>query len=607
MFAPNRVSNGAPKSIAPYDFDKKDPGNLKRRAVDNLRRMKVICVGAGMSGIITGILFPRAVENLDLVIYEKNEDLGGTWYESRYPGVACDVPSHAYQFTFENNTQWSRYWASGPEIQAYLKHTAIKYGADRYMKFRHFCEKAEWVESEAKWHVTFKELDTNEIVVDTCDVLLSAVGPLNKWEWPKIDGLKSFKGPLMHSANYDTSFDPTDKRIALIGGGSSGIQMLPQIAPIAKHVDHYMKGKTWIPPFGMGAQGVLGRNGEAKTPAEELEAWKDSKVYLKYRHEIESYLHAASDVLYKDTENALAFQKLCEEHMRNKLLKKPEVFEALKPDFAPACRRLTPGPGYLEALVRNDVNFIPQTIKEVTETGIVTNDGILREVDAIICATGFAGYVFLSLSTDPDAHYHQSYKQHFPIFGKKGINLQDQWENDIPESYMGLAPANMPNYFIFLGPNGGPGIGSTVPFLENGARYMIKCVQKLQREWISSMTPKSDAVKLFGKHTDEFLEPTVFNSNCRAWWRHNTNGRLLALWPGSALHGIYCLANPRWEDYEYEMKEELKGNPFGWLGNGYCTAQLEGYNMTAYLEDEFSKVAVTNPLEVKLGEGVSSF
>ena len=101
--------------------------------------------------------------------------------------------------------------------------------------------------------------------MDTCDVLLSAVGPLNKWEWPKIDGLKSFKGPLMHSANYDTSFDPTDKRIALIGGGSSGIQMLPQIAPIAKHVDHYMKGKTWIPPFGMGAQGVLGRNGEGKS------------------------------------------------------------------------------------------------------------------------------------------------------------------------------------------------------------------------------------------------------------------------------------------------------------------------------------------------------
>lgn len=152
------------------------------------------------------------------------------------------------------------------------------------MKFRHFCEKAEWVESEGRWHVTFRKLDTNEVllagldrdfvalltfekqtVVDTCDVLLSAVGPLNRWEWPKIPGLNNFKGSLMHSANFDTGFDPTDKRIALIGGGSSGIQMLPQIAPVAKYVDHYMKGKTWIPPFGMGAQGVLGRNGECKS------------------------------------------------------------------------------------------------------------------------------------------------------------------------------------------------------------------------------------------------------------------------------------------------------------------------------------------------------
>lgn len=163
MWAPGRVANETVKPLAPYDFDPSNPGNLKRRAVDNLRRIKVICIGAGMSGIITGVLFPRSIENLDLVIYEKNADVGGTWFESRYPGVACDVPSHAYQFTFESNQNWSSYWAGGEEIQQYLKHTATKYGATKYVRFKHMVQKAEWNEVEGKWHVTLKKTDTGEV------------------------------------------------------------------------------------------------------------------------------------------------------------------------------------------------------------------------------------------------------------------------------------------------------------------------------------------------------------------------------------------------------------------------------------------------------------
>ncbi|KPM40130.1 putative sterigmatocystin biosynthesis monooxygenase stcW [Neonectria ditissima] len=564
--AKEAASNGK-SDRAPYDFDPADPANFSRRAIDHLRPIKVIVIGCGMSGIIAGIFFPRSIANLELAIYDKNPDLGGTWYESRYPGVACDVPSHAYQFTFESNHKWSRYWASGGEIQNYLKSVASKYGADKYMKFNHNVDKAEWDEKEGKWTVTFTRTDTGEVITDKADVLIQAVGALNKWKMPEIKGLDTFKGRLMHSANYDTDFDATGKRVALIGGGSSGIQILPQMQPIATRVDHYMKGKTWIPPFGIGALGVLDRNGDPNTPKEELEEWKDPKKYLEYRCKIEGSLNEASDVLYKDTPNALGFQKMCEDHMRAKLAKKPEIFEALRPSFAPACRRLTPGPGYLEALVEDNVEFIPTNIQEVVEDGIVTEDGKKRQVDAIICATGFAGY-----------------KQHFPVIGKDGINLQDQWSNDIPESYVGLAPENMPNFFIFLGPNGGPDVGSTVPFLENGAKYMILCIQKLQREWYKSMTAKRTAIKDFGRYTDEYLEPTVFNSTCNAWWRHNGNGRILALWPGSALHGMYLWSNPRWEDYDYELKEELKGNPFKWLGNGFVRAQVEGKRTTSYLD-----------------------
>lgn len=164
MFAPTRITNGGgARTLAPYEFDDKDPGNLNRRAVDHVRRIKVICIGAGFSGILTGILFPRSIENLDLVVYDKNAELGGTWYESRYPGVACDVPCHAYQYTFESNTQWSGYWAGGAEIQQYLLHTAHKYGANKYMRFSRLVEQAAWNEAEGQWHVTIKKLDTGEV------------------------------------------------------------------------------------------------------------------------------------------------------------------------------------------------------------------------------------------------------------------------------------------------------------------------------------------------------------------------------------------------------------------------------------------------------------
>lgn len=212
----------------------------------------------------------------------------------------------------------------------------------------------------------------------------------------------------------------------------------------------------------------------AITPAKDLERFKKSpQEYLEYRKGIENILHRPVEALYQNTEGMEILWRFCEEHMRTKLAKKPEIYEQLVPDFPPGCRRLTPGPGYLEALVEDNVSFISTGIQQVNENGIVTTDGTSRQVDTIICATGFNGV----------------YKVHFPVIGKDKASLREQWE-EIPEAYLSMAPENMPNYFLFLGPNGGPGLGSAVPFLENEAKYMIKCIQKLQREWYKSMCPK---------------------------------------------------------------------------------------------------------------------
>ncbi len=164
----------------------------------------------------------------------------------RYPGVACDIPSHAYQFTFESWTQWTEFYSSGREIKEYLQRVARKYGVYKYLKTRHQVVGAAWQEDKAIWSVQVRNLESGEVFTDTCDFLVVATGILNDWRWPGIPGLNEFQGKLLHSANWDDSYDMTDNNIALIGGGSSSIQILPTLQPIAKRIDHYNRSKMWI-------------------------------------------------------------------------------------------------------------------------------------------------------------------------------------------------------------------------------------------------------------------------------------------------------------------------------------------------------------------------
>ncbi|KAL2421667.1 FAD-binding monooxygenase tazF [Exophiala dermatitidis] len=449
---------------------------LYDRPIDANRKIKVVCIGAGYSGILSAIRFPQYIDNLDFVVYEKNDDIGGT----------C-------------NPEWSRFYATGGEIQNYLKDVAWKYDVEKYVRFRHYFQRAEWDEKNQQWRIELKNLDTNKIVVDKADVLLKGTGLLNTWKWPDIPGLHDFKGPYMHSARWDTSFDWTDKRVALIGAGSSGIQILPQIQPKAKKVIHFMKGKTWISPVGYGAE-EGGETQEVDIPEEQRKFYRENpKQYQEYRHKIEGAMNKSQLVTFRGTEIQNLFWKMSDESMKEKLKKKPWIYESLRPNYPPGCRRLTPGPGYLEALVEDNVEFIGTGISKVTETGLLDQDGKFHEVDAIIYATGF-DYSFNSAST--------------PFVGRGGITLEEAW-TPYPEAYLSLCSPKMPNLFFFLGPNGGPGAGSFIAMLEYTVEYIIKCVKKLQREYIASMEVTEEANKAFSEHVDRYFAKTIFTYKVR--------------------------------------------------------------------------------------------
>ena len=543
---------------------------ISERAIDEPRPLKVIYIGAGVSGIVAAIRFPKYVPNIEIAIYDKNADVGGTWFENRYPGCACDIPAHSYQLSFESSTEWSKFYVGAPEILRYWQRVADKYDTRKYMTFNHKCIEARFNEETSKWHVKFTDLKTNNTVEDVADVFMTGIGALNEWRWPDIPGLKSFKGELLHSANWNESFDPKGKNIAVIGAGSSGIQIVPTLLPHVKHMDHYVRGRTWIAAsFGheLVEQRNNGQDGNFEYSEEEKAAWrKDPASYVKYRKALECGMQGGYAVTHTGSKEHVGAWQAFDADMRKRLKNKPEVIDHLIPEFPPLCKRLTPGPGYLEALTQERCHVIPTKIAEVTATGITTTDGQHREVDAIVCATGF----------------DTSFQGRFPIIGRNGQNLQDRYRTGRPETYMSLAVDNFPNYFQSLGPNAGVGNGNLIMIIESIQLYVAQILRKLATENVKAIQPKKKAVENFTNYCDAFFKRTVFSAECGSWYKSSPpgasaedrkKGRITALWPGSSIHAIRALERVRWEDFEYEYKD---GNEFGWFGDGWAAAERTG-------------------------------
>ena len=544
---------------------------ISERAIDEPRPLKVIYIGAGVSGLIAAIKFPKYVPNIELEIYEKNADVGGTWFENRYPGCACDVPAHSYQLSFESSTEWSKFYAEAPEILKYWQRVADKYDARKYMTFRHKCTEARWNEETSKWHVKLTNLGTNETVEKVGDVFMTGMGALNEWKWPDIPGLQSFQGSLLHSASWDPDFDAKGKNVAVIGAGSSGIQIVPSLLPAVRHMDHYVRGRTWIAAtFGHDVVEAHndGQDGNFDYTPEEKEAWrKDPDSYVKYRKALEVGMQGGYAVTHKGAKEHIAARQAFDADMRRRLKRKPEIIEHLLPDFPPLCKRLTPGPGYLEALTSEKVTVIPQKIAEVTPTGILTQDLKHRTVDAIVCATGF----------------DTSFQGRFPIIGRNGQNLQDRYRTR-PETYLSVSVDGFPNFFQSLGPNSGLGNGSLLIILEAVQLYVGQILRKLATENVKTIEPKTVAVKNFTDYCDAYFQRTVFSAECGSWYKSSPpgtspeerkKGRVTALWPGSSIHAVRALERVRWEDFEYGYGGE-DANEFGWFGDGWTVAERTG-------------------------------
>ncbi|KAG4429161.1 hypothetical protein IFR05_015361 [Cadophora sp. M221] len=561
--------------------------SIKDEPVENLRPLKVRVIGAGYSGIYLGIRIPQRLRNVDLQIYEKNENVGGTWWENRYPGCACDIPSHSYQYSFDPNPNWSAFYAPAKEIWTYLSGIAEKYGVMRHVKLSHRVSSCIWDDKAKKWNIVVENLTTGETFNDDADVLVSARGNLNDIAWPKIPGFGSFKGEVMHSAAWNQDYDFKNKRVGVIGGGSSSIQIVPSLQKVeGVKMSCFVRSRTWISnPFGDQAMTKLGLDPLDLKFSEERkkEFATEPEKLLAFRKVIEEDGNTIHDVSFRGSAMQTGAVEAFRAMMSERLSKKPEILDALIPSFSVGCRRLTPGPGYLEALVEDNVEFISDAIASIDSTSIILSSGRSIPLDVLVCATGF------NASSPPPFH----------VEGRNGLSLQKKF-SPFPETYLTMSTDGFPNFFMMLGPNSAIGTGSLTMMIETEGDYIVKCMRKLQREDYVSMAPKRARVADFTEYTQEYFKRTVYMDECNSWYRtkgesagegrEGTQDRVTGLWPGSTLHCLETLRSPRWEDFEFESRDE---NRLRWLGNGYSVTHLPGGGDPAwYLEGRFMNVPV---------------
>jgi cation diffusion facilitator CzcD-associated flavoprotein CzcO len=527
---------------------------------------KVAVVGAGLSGITAGVLLPVKVPGIKLVIFEKNADVGGTWYENIYPGVRCDIPANVYQSTFSPKTQWSEEYAQGAEIRDYWQAVARKYDVYKNLRLQHNIVGAVWNADKAKWELSVENLWNGEKYGEDFDILITAIGRFNSWRLPSYPSINNFQGHLRHSSNWDPSFDPTGKRVAVIGNGASGIQVVPNLQKVVKHLDHYARSKTWI-------AGSFGGEGEGRTlepkyyPEALLKSFEDPETYYKFRKELEGKFYKRFGTIFKDSQENGTLREEFIRLMAGRLKKKPELLDTIIPDFSPNCRRLTPGPGYLEALTQENVNFIQTPIKSFTTDGIVTIDGVERKVDAVICSTG----ANIDMLTP------------FPIKAHDRT-LQSAWSPD-PIAYLGVATPSFPNLLFVQGPNAAGHSGTVPNQVETQVTYVARLLRKVSQQGIRTFAPSQAATDDFVAYSDAFFPRTVFSENCSSWANGGRPGaRIHGHWPGSASHVNWVRRDPRWEDWEWTYMAQ-SGNRFAWFGNGWTTKELTGEgDLTAYLK-----------------------
>jgi cation diffusion facilitator CzcD-associated flavoprotein CzcO len=462
--------------------------------------VEVAIVGAGFGGLCLAIKLLEAGIR-DFVILEKDTEVGGTWRDNQYPGAECDVQSHLYSYSFAGKPDWSQRHAGWREIQQYILDTTRKYGLRPYIRFGQQVCGAHFDGTAARWTV---ELKSGATV--SARIFVLATGPLHVPQVPTIPGLERFQGTVFHSARWDHDYDLAGKRVASIGTGGSAIQYCPEIAPKVRQLYVFQRTAAWVTP-----RDERRYSERAKRHFARFDWWRRlhrARLYWTNESRVWPIFHAGL---------SRWFEAYARHHMRRQV-RDPDLLRRLTPDYRIGCKRVLVSNVWYPMFNRANVELVTDGIREVTATGIVTEDGVERPVDCIILGTGFV--------VDP-----RIYMRDFPITGLPGHVLAEDWKAGAA-AYYGMSVAGYPNYFQLAGPNTGLGHSSVVFMIEAQVHYLLQCLRELRARGADYLDVDPAEQARFNERVQAALKGTVWSSGCRSWYQ-SADGRNFTIWPWS--------------------------------------------------------------------------
>lgn len=500
------------------------------------KNFEVLVIGAGMSGLLAGIKLEAA--GIGYTVVEKNEGVGGTWYENTYPGCRVDIANHFYCYSFEPNHDWSQYFSQQRELREYFDNCADKYDVRAHIRFGTEVIAASYDEERAMWDVVLRDRDGNESTA-SANAVISGVGQLNRPKIPEIDGLAHFKGRTWHSADWQSDVDLTGKRVAVVGSGASAFQLVPEVAKVASHLTVLQRSAPWMFPneiyhsdVSEGMKWVLKHVPYYARWYRFLLFWPASDGLLpslvvdpEWPNHARS-INAANDLM----------RGYFGGWMESQVGDDTELLAKVMPDYPPFGKRMLQDNGsWLTTMKRDNVDLVTNGIERITEHSIVCSDGSEHEVDVIVFATGFHADKFL---------WPMAFE------GGGGQNLGELWGDD-PKAYMGITVPGFPNLFCLYGPATNLAhAGSIIFHSECQVRYAMGCIKALLETGQKAMDCKVEVNEAFNKKLDEVLETMVWSLPMMNNWYKNSKGRVTATSPWRLLDYWQWTRKPDLSDYD---------------------------------------------------------
>lgn len=483
------------------------------------KALSVGIIGAGPGGLALGIFLRKAGFG-DFTIFDREDGVGGTWRINTYPGLACDVKSHLYSFSFDLNPHWSRLWSGQQEILEYFERCARRHRLDANLKLNTEIVSANWDSSTRTWRLTTAAGEEH-----TFDIVVSAIGMFTQPVMPDLVQEERFAGTIMHTARWDHSVDLRDVRVAVLGTGSTAAQLVPEVAKVAAKVYSVQRSPTWVLP-------------KPDRPYTEREKWLFSHVPLaKKIYRTRLWLRSESNIAVIENGSdktqefkAIALRTLeatiADEGLRN----------TLTPEHPFGCKRLVFATDYLQALSRAHVEVVSSPARTLRSRSLVTKDGTELDVDVVLCATGYAAADYLG---------------QIEVQGADGTSLHDTWR-DGAFAYLGMAVPGYPNFFMLYGPNTNVGSNSVIFMLEAQAHYIVRALKYMRRKNKPYIEVRPEVMSGFLAKIDTWMQGTVWLTRCSNYFRA-ANGRVVTQWPRSArdFWGLTRWFRPG--DYTFEM------------------------------------------------------